>query len=62
MKRNETIASRLHEVFLNGHWIANTNYKVQIQIINCQQATQKVSNLSIDFSYQLLFGGFIRCF
>lgn len=46
MTRNITIASRLREVLLNGRWIANTNYKEQIQNINWQQATQKVDNLN----------------
>jgi len=46
MSRNITIASRLREVLLDGHWIANTNYKEQIQNINWEQATQKVANLN----------------
>lgn len=46
MTRNITIASRLREVLLNGHWIANTNYSEQIQSVNWQQATQKVDNLN----------------
>lgn len=46
MTRNITIASRLREVLLNGHWIANTNYREQIQSVNWQQATQKVGNLN----------------
>jgi hypothetical protein len=46
MTRNVTIASRLREVLLNGHWIANTNYKEQLLNINWQQATQKVYNLN----------------
>ena len=46
MTRNITIASRLREVLLNGHWIANTNYKEQIQSVNWQQATQKVGDLN----------------
>jgi hypothetical protein len=46
MTRNLTIASRLREVLLNGRWIANTNYKEQIQSINWQQANQKVDNLN----------------
>lgn len=46
MTRNLTIASRLREVLLNGHWIANTNYKEQILSVNWQQATQKVHNLN----------------
>lgn len=46
MTRNLTIASRIREVLLNGHWIANTNYKEQIQSVNWQQATQKIDNLN----------------
>ena len=46
MKRNLTIASRLREVFLEGHWIANTNYKEQLLSLTWQQAIQKVGNLN----------------
>jgi hypothetical protein len=46
MTRNLTNASRLREVLLNGHWIANTNYKEQLMNLNWQQATQKVDNLN----------------
>lgn len=46
MTRNISIASRLREVLLNGHWIANTNYRDQIQSVNWQQATQKIDNLN----------------
>lgn len=46
MTRNLVIANRLREVLLNGHWIANTNYKEQILSVNWQQATQKVGNLN----------------
>lgn len=46
MTRNITIANRLREVLINGHWIANTNYREQIQGVNWQQATQKVDNLN----------------
>ena len=46
ISRNLAIASRLREVLLNGRWIANTNYKEQIQSINWQQANQKVDNLN----------------
>lgn len=46
MMRNLTIASRLREVFLDGHWIANTNYKVQIQSITWEEATKKVGDLN----------------
>lgn len=46
MTRNLTIASRLREVFLNGRWIANTNYKDQILSVNWQQATRKIEGLN----------------
>lgn len=46
MTRNLTMANRLREVLLNGHWIANTNYKEQIQSLTWQQATQKVDSLN----------------
>jgi hypothetical protein len=46
MTRNITIASRLREVLLNGHWIANTNYKEQIQSLTWQQATHKIENVN----------------
>lgn len=46
MERSLIIANRLREVLLNGHWIANTNYKEQILSVNCMQATQKVGNLN----------------
>jgi uncharacterized damage-inducible protein DinB len=46
MARNITLANRLREVFLNGRWIANTNYKEQLANLNWQQATQKSANLN----------------
>ena len=46
MTRNTAIAGRLREVLLNGHWIANTNYKEQLLGISWQQAIQKVGSLN----------------
>ncbi|TBX69192.1 DUF1572 domain-containing protein [Flavobacterium silvisoli] len=46
MAQNKTLASRLREVLLDGHWIANTNYKEQLLKTSWQQATQKVGNLN----------------
>jgi len=46
MTRSLAIANRAREVLLNGHWIANTNFKEQILSINFYQATQKVGNLN----------------
>lgn len=46
MKIAFSLAGRLREVLLNGHWIANTNYKEQLLSINWQQATQKIDDLN----------------
>jgi len=46
MKRSKFIADRLREVLLNGHWIANTNIKKQIESITWKQAIQKVGELN----------------
>ena len=46
MTRNFTLANRLREVLLNGHWIANTNFQEQLQSINWKQAIQKIDNLN----------------
>ncbi|MEO6406787.1 MAG: DUF1572 domain-containing protein [Ferruginibacter sp.] len=46
MTRNLTIANRLRELLLNGHWIANTNYKEQILSVNWKQATRKLAELN----------------
>lgn len=46
MKKSLTIANRIREVLLDGHWIANTNYKEQLLSITWQQAIQKVDDLN----------------
>lgn len=46
MERNQFIANRLREVFLNGRWIANTNYKEQLEAVDWQVATQKAGSLN----------------
>jgi uncharacterized damage-inducible protein DinB len=46
MTRNVFIANRLREVLLDGYWIANTNYKAQLESITWEQAVQKVGNLN----------------
>ena len=46
MNRTESLAGRLREVFLNGHWIANTNYKEQLQDVYWKHATRKVESLN----------------
>ncbi|HRO45029.1 DinB family protein, partial [Agriterribacter sp.] len=46
MTRNIFIANRLREVLINGHWIANTNYKEQLLSITWEQAIQKIGTLN----------------
>lgn len=46
MSRAIAIANRIREVLLNGHWVANTNYKELLSVISWEQATQKVGELN----------------
>ena len=66
MKRNRFIANRLREVLLNGRWIANTNYKAQIESLTWQQATQQVENLNtiaaLTFHIDYYLGGILTVF
>lgn len=66
MNRNITIASRLREVLLNGRWIANTNYREQLQNVNWQQARQKVGNLntiaSLTYHINYYLEGLLKAF
>ncbi|MFY7810982.1 MAG: DUF1572 domain-containing protein [Flavobacterium sp.] len=43
---NTNLSYRLLEVFLHGTWIANTNYKDQLQNINWEKAIEKHQNLN----------------
>lgn len=46
MERPSTLAIRLKEVFLDGRWIANTNYKEQLMYVTMEQATTKIGSLN----------------
>ncbi len=46
MTRSAALAHRLDEVFLNGKWIANTNYKEQISDLSWEEATKRISGLN----------------
>ena len=46
MTRNIALANRIREVLLNGYWIANTNYKQEIQNTTWQQAVHKIGSLN----------------
>jgi hypothetical protein len=66
MSKNTLIANRIREVLLDGHWIANTNYKEQLQSISWQQATQKVGSLNtiaaLTFHINYYLAGLINVF
>ncbi|MFC4740935.1 DUF1572 domain-containing protein [Flavobacterium ponti] len=46
MTKSEQLANRFREVILNGTWIANTNFKNQLENTNWQLATIKVESLN----------------
>ncbi len=46
MKRTQTLALRLREVYIDGKWIANTNIKQEISSISWHEAIQIISNMN----------------
>lgn len=66
MGRNKELANRLTEVLLNGRWIANTNYKAQIENLTWKQATQKTGSLntiaSLTYHIDYYLAGMIHVF
>lgn len=46
MERNKDLANRLNEVLLNGHWIAQTNFKTQLEGLSWVQATHQIGTLN----------------
>lgn len=66
MARSTSLANRLREVLLNGHWIANTNFKEQLERINWEQAVQNIDSLNtiaaITFHVNYYLAGLIKVF
>lgn len=66
MKKSDFIANRLKEIFLNGYWIANTNYRDQLEKITWQQAIHQVENLNtiaaIIYHINYYLGGILTVF
>lgn len=66
MKRTVFIANRIREVLLNGTWIANTNFKDQLDKISWQEAIQKVETLNsiaaLTFHINYYLAGLIEAF
>ena len=46
MTKNTSLATRLREVLLDGHWIANTNFKEKLSDVTWEQATKKIGSLN----------------
>ncbi len=46
MTKTNILADRLKEIFLNGTWIANTNFKDELSHLSLDQATFKVNQLN----------------
>lgn len=60
------MAHRLREVFLNGRWIANTNYKDQLSNVSWKQAVQKVDTVNtiaaLTYHINYYLAGLIKVF
>ena len=46
MSKSEQLANRLRQVILNGTWIANTNYKDQLENLDWKIATKKIESFN----------------
>lgn len=46
MQTTTVIANRLREVLLNGRWVANTNFKEQLEAVTWEQAIRQVGQLN----------------
>lgn len=66
MERTKELANRLEEVLLNGHWIANTNFKSQLENLTWKQATHKIGTLNtvaaLTFHVNYYLAGIINVF
>jgi len=66
MERSIYLANRLNEVLLNGRWIANTNYKSQLESVTWKQATHKIKSLntiaSLTFHVNYYLAGLLNVF
>jgi len=64
MTRSKQIANRLQEVLLDGHWVAQTNIKKQIENLTWHQAIQKTNGLNtiaaLTFHMNYYLGGVIQ--
>ena len=66
MESSTQLAKRFKGVLLHGKWIANTNYKDQLDQLNWKQATTKIGSLntiaSLSFHINYYMAGIIEVF
>lgn len=66
MEPSIQLAKRFKEVTLDGHWIANTNFKELLVDLNWQQATQQIGTLNtiaaLTFHVNYYIGGLVNVF
>jgi uncharacterized damage-inducible protein DinB len=64
MAGSKLLADRIRELFLDGRWIANTNYKDQLSSITREQAITKIGSLNsiadLTFHINYYLAGLIR--
>ena len=64
MSDSQDLAHRLRELFLDGRWIANTNYREQLQSVNLQEATRRIGDLNsiaaLTFHIDYYLGGLLQ--
>lgn len=64
MNRCQLLATRLREVLINGKWIANTNFKEQIEAIDWHFATKRIGKLhtiaELVFHINYYLGGLLQ--
>lgn len=66
MEHAKQLASRFKDVLLDGHWIANTNFKELLSDLSWQQATQQIGTLNtiaaLTFHVNYYIGGLVNVF
>lgn len=61
-----SLANRLREVLLDGHWVANTNFREKLAGVTWQQATTQIGSLNtiaaLTFHVNYYLGGILHFF
>jgi uncharacterized damage-inducible protein DinB len=66
MNSSKLLANRFREVILNGTWIANTNWQMQLMDVTLQQATTKIDSFNtiaaLTFHIDYYIAGMLQVF